>query len=81
MSSAGLLKSLLTTLVTPVLVPIADGVKVVEIVQVAAGSSDAGQLLFEAKSPVAETEPSTRLCVVEGLLMVTVCGALVVPTA
>jgi hypothetical protein len=75
------LKSLLTTLVTPVLVPIADGVKVVEIVHVPPGSNDAGQLVFEAKSPVAETEPSTRLCVVEGLLMVTVCGALVVPTA
>ena len=81
MSAAGLLKSLLTTLVTPVRVPMADGVKVVETVQVPPGSSDAGQLVFEAKSPVAETAPRMRLCVVEGLVMVTVCGALVVPTA
>lgn len=60
--------------------PAADGVKVVETVQVAPGRRDVGQLLLEEKSPVAETAPSTRLCVEEGFLMVAVWGGLVVPT-
>jgi hypothetical protein len=77
---AGLLKSLLITSVTPLRVPVADGVKVVETVQVAPGRRDVGQLLLEEKSPVAETVPSTRLCVVEGFLIVEVWGGLVVPT-
>ena len=81
MIKAGLLKSLLITSVSPVRVPVTDGVNVVETVQVAPGSKDVGQLLLEEKSPVAEIVPSTRVCVEEGFLTVEVWGALVVPTA
>jgi hypothetical protein len=81
LSTVGLLKSLLTTFVTPVLVPLADGLKVVEMVHEAPGSNAEEQLLFEEKSPVAAIDPSTKLWVPEGFLMVIVFGALVVPTA
>jgi hypothetical protein len=70
----GLLKSPLTTLTPPVLVPLTVGVKVTEIEQLTPGSSDDGQLLVAAKSPVVVTDPIAREAVVEGFVTVKLIG-------
>ena len=77
----GLLKSLLMTLVTPVRVPLTEGVKTTETVQLVPGSREEGQLLLAEKSPVAVMVPKIRLCVVDGFCSVEVSALLVVPTA
>src|ERR1051326_7050043 len=68
------------TLTPPVLLPVTVGVKVTEIVQLDPGSSDEGQLLVAAKSPVLVTAPIAREAVVEGFVTVKIIGWLVVPT-
>jgi hypothetical protein len=67
------------TLSVPLRVPVAVGLKVTVIGQLAPAASVLGQVLVWAKSPLAVID-----VIVSGpvpvLLSVTVCGALVVPT-